>query len=64
MKRPVTIKMNNLQSSKEISSDSSGNELNSFIRIKLFNIVFHAQINSFCSLNKKFSDKKVRFVNG
>ena len=64
MKSPVTININNLKSSKLISSDSSGNESNSFINTKLLRIVFHAHINNFCSLNKKFSVKSFLFVNG
>ena len=62
IKSPVTIKINNLQSSKEISSVSLGNELKSFNKIKLFNIVFHAQINNFCSLNSKSSDNIIGYV--
>ena len=44
MNNPITIKINSLQSSKLISSFSSGKELNLSIKLKLFNIVFQAHI--------------------
>ena len=64
MNKPVIIKINNLQSSKVISSFSWGKSSNSLINSKLFKIVFQAQINKCCSLYKKLSDSKALLVYG